>query len=294
MTLCVIECVGEDAVSFLQTQLTADVETIAENQWRLGGYCNPKGRLFAVMFIIPKQSGFFLVTESSVATIVLTKLNLFKMRAQVTHSLRSDLRFQCAKNGSGEIQTWVAPVALKSNDFHDLTIALIDQSASHGQDESDSMSSANQEASIAECIVKTGLPLLTDQVSEAFIPQSVNLDLVGGVSFKKGCYPGQEIVARVRYRGKPKHRMVLGSAPPSFVATPGDDLVFDQDPAGRQGKVVSSVMDSTHARQLVLASIPVTVLREYSKKAPIWNSVTIELLDLPYPVTLGEEQTDVA
>ena len=286
MTPCVIECVGEDAVSFLQTQLTADVETIPEDQWGLGGYCNPKGRLFAVMFIIPKESGFFLVTESSVATTVLTKLNLFKMRARVTHSLRRDLRFECVKNGSAEIQTWAAAVALKSNEFHELTVALINQPELSGQDESASAHSGKQEAPTATCILRAGLPFLTDQVSEEFIPQSVNLDLVGGVSFKKGCYPGQEIVARVRYRGKPKHRMTLAAAPLSFAAVPGDNLLLDQHGAGQQGKVVSCGIDSTGERQLLLASVPVSVLLGYSTQAPVWNGVPVELLDLPYAVPL--------
>ena len=95
METVVIACTGEDSTTFLQNQLTADVESISQAQWGFAGYCSAKGRLFATFAVFPIPEGFYLVTHASVVEAVIARFELFRMRSKVNFSVEQDCRMIC-------------------------------------------------------------------------------------------------------------------------------------------------------------------------------------------------------
>jgi folate-binding protein YgfZ len=119
---------------------------------------------------------------------------------------------------------------------------------------------------------------------EAFVPQMVNYELIGGVSFKKGCYPGQEIVARMHYRGGLKKRMALAHIAGPGAPAPGDNLyssAFGEQSAGQVANAASSPAGGHDA--LVVAQLESLDRRDLRWKSP--DGPAVELRELPYTVT---------
>ena len=121
-------------------------------------------------------------------------------------------------------------------------------------------------------------------MAEKFLPQSLNLDLIGAVSFKKGCYPGQEIVARIRYRGKPKQRMIAAQLPASFEGMIGDEIDLGDDSGSRKATIVCRTYDSIQDHILMLATVPISALDSNLAQHAIADRISITPIDLPYTV----------
>jgi len=128
------------------------------------------------------------------------------------------------------------------------------------------------------------VPLINASASEVFIPQSINLDLAGGVSFQKGCYPGQEIVARVRYLGKTKQRMILLSSQALSGLVAGAKTTLEIDSEQYSAEIVDSVWDSAREREWILASVPAKSLAELKSRTGLLNGMKCSTDALPYPV----------
>jgi folate-binding protein YgfZ len=122
--------------------------------------------------------------------------------------------------------------------------------------------------------IRAGRPLIAQATQDQFVPQMVNLELSGGVDFKKGCYPGQEIVARAQYRGAVKRRMVRlrGAA-----LQPGQEIYSDETPGQPSGTVVNSTGDEA------LAVLQVSAIEANSPVRAEPQSAALEVLSLPYP-----------
>jgi folate-binding protein YgfZ len=128
-----------------------------------------------------------------------------------------------------------------------------------------------QDWALAE--VRAGRPLIEQPTQDQFVPQMVNFELAGGVDFHKGCYPGQEIVARAQYRGAVKRRMVrLRGAQ----LKPGQDLYSDDAPGQPSGTVVNAAGDEALAVLQTSALEAKAAIREQPQSAPL------EVLPLPY------------
>jgi len=136
--------------------------------------------------------------------------------------------------------------------------------------------------------IQNGLPLIFLQTHEMFIPQSVNLDLIGGVSFKKGCYPGQEIVARVRYLGRLKTRMIRGTVKTASVIEPGTVVTGGGEESAQQGVVVDAAKNSNTGDWEVLASIPIAWLQGHSSAKSQIDGQCLVTQPLPYDLGLPE------
>ena len=196
---------GEDACNFLQAQLTRDIRPLgAENPGPvLAAWCNPKGRVIALMRVSWTPEGYALALPRELADAVVDRLKLFRFRSRVTFTVRPVV--------AGEL-------------------GLDDDASDWRLD--------NLRAGIAE--------IGTTQ-SEGFTPHMLNLDLLGAVSLDKGCYPGQEIVARTHYRGATKRRMFRFES--SGPVAPGDAVLDDS------GKAVGDVVNATGTE--ILAVVPV-------------------------------------
>ncbi len=291
--LAIARCSGDEAAQFLQAQLTANIEAIPIGGCALSGYCSPKGRLLAIFFVLRTASDFWLITDPQILDKLIKRLQMFILRARVDVTLNPAWQVGFShvssngKNASLDLsQTSVEhrfPAVLPF-EFTPITEDIpgtMDQNAF-----SSATSDSNNTFRLA-CI-QNGLPLIFLQTHEIFIPQSVNLDLIGGVSFQKGCYPGQEIVARVRYLGRVKTRMIRGTVKTASVIGPGTVVTGGAEESAQHGVVVDAAKNSNTGDWEVLASIPIAWLQGHSTAKTQIDGQCLVTQPLPYDLGLPE------
>jgi len=227
--LGLIEVQGEDAATFLQSQFTNDLLPLTEQASQLSGLCNPQGRLLALFRIVRHKNSYLLQLPRDLLPAILKRLSMFVLRAKVTLTDATDnwVRFGLLGASADEaIAQQLGIAAPAVNEVATLAEGMLlrlpgttpryefvvtQDSAAHIWQKL--LTSARPVATaywrLAE--LRAGQPTITSATSQEFIPQMVNLQAVHGVNFKKGCYPGQEIVARMQYLGKLKRRMYLAS-----------------------------------------------------------------------------------
>ena len=239
--LGVIRALGDDAASFLQSQLTQDMVQMRPGDTRLAALCNPKGRMLA-SFIACRRAPdeFWLVCSRDLLPATLRKLSMFVLRAKVRLSDASDelalygLIGDAARAAStGEAlasDAFVAPLPPADGAARALLITAAGSPAPAGQ--------ALPPGWWDWAAVRGGVATVTKAVAEAFVPQMLNYESVGGVNFKKGCYPGQEVVARSQFRGAIKRRAYVAQV--DGVAQAGDDVFAAADPEQPVGQIAQA------------------------------------------------------
>jgi folate-binding protein YgfZ len=221
---------GPDARAFLHAQLTNDIENLGADRSVLAGWCSAKGRLLASFLVIPSPQGFLLQLARDLAAPVAKRLGMFVLRAKVKIADESD---SWAQFGVWE-SDWQQPdVAWRGNIA---TVRVGERRFLQLGPAAELKEPANaDEVQWTLQEIRAGRPLITSATQDQFVPQMVNFEVLGGVDFQKGCYPGQEIVARAQYRGQVKRRMVHARAPAGVVLQPGADFnggtVVDVAPA---------------------------------------------------------------
>ena len=231
---------GEEAQRFLQNQLSCDVEGLTPNRSTYGSYCTPKGRVLATFLLWRSEQGYFMQLPAALCEPIRQRLSKFILRSKVkaTDASNAFARFGIAGNGAGTMLKPIfgdAPAAMHEV-RHPRDATLIKLPV----DRFEAVVKTEKAATIREALrenageaasrtwnwleIRAGIPMITPATQEEFVPQMVNLDLIGGVSFTKGCYPGQEIVARMHYRGGLKQRMHLAHLESDTAPQPGDKL----------------------------------------------------------------------
>jgi len=256
-----IDADGPEVEAFLQAQLTSDVAAIAPDGVGIGGYCTPKGRLLATFVLARRPTGFRLLTSRDVRQATAKRLSMYVLRAKLKiHDRGEDVAVlgvwgdaapgalaQAGLEPPAEGHAvWrdeacvlaLSPVAAGGRNIGRwLVAAPADQAAALADRLGQQLAPASAEVD-RWLEVLSGVPRITEATREAYVPQMINYELVGGVGFRKGCYPGQEIVARTQYLGKLKRRMFaasLASRPPDEAAwAPGAPVLADgaQEPVG--------------------------------------------------------------
>ena len=182
---------GKDVQSFLQGQFSNDIDALEKDVVQLNAYCQHQGKIIALVWVIKKESDFYVSFPADLEEVVVKRLNMFKMMSDVT----------ITEVSNGIIQLGVI------DEVFDNSFKLNDQQSIALVDNVDGINLSNSEIWEQACI-ESGLPEVYLNTSEQFVPQLLNLDIDEvGVSFTKGCYPGQEVVARLHYLGKSKRRM---------------------------------------------------------------------------------------
>ncbi|MGA8259375.1 MAG: hypothetical protein WB783_04100 [Arenicellales bacterium] len=253
-TLCdlgheaVVRASGHDAHDFLQNQLTCDLRSLDAEQSVLGGYCDPKGRLICVLRVSLDGDGLLLKLPLDLRDTVLERLRRYVLRAKVDFSTDERTAFgMCGKTAARGLEGICGPLpAGDSRVTHagDLAVTRLGGDGRPrfevtGPAESciAAWSKLARHATVvgswtwARLDILAGVPNITPATSGSFIPQMVNLDLLGGVSFQKGCYPGQEIVARMHYLGNLKQRMTRFRIGDEDRPRPGDRVYTQGHPA---------------------------------------------------------------
>jgi tRNA-modifying protein YgfZ len=244
----VLHASGADAAEFLHKQLTNDIVSLSPGTHTLAGYCNPQGRLFAIFHVLCGPDGFWLVTPRALIPNLLKRLRMFVLRAKVVLT-----------DASGDVAVW------GSHGDHDVFHAALAQAVVPSVRRLTLLPSAAP----APLEVLPTLPAPADawrlgdilarqaQIyapnSEAFVPQMVDLEEMGGLSFSKGCYPGQEIVARAHYLGRVKRKLfqLRGKGLPPL---PGSALLVAAPTETSAGRVVDA-QAVAHNEYLALASL---------------------------------------
>lgn len=232
----VIRARGEDARSFLHGQLTQDVLHLEPGQARLAGFCSAKGRLMA-SFVIWLDAGgdVLLACSADLLPATLKRLSMFVLRAKCKlsdasaelplYGLMGDAARAAAPGAPWQV---LGPNAIRLPEALGVARALW-VGTPPAAPEADAETWRWLE-------VHSGVARITGANLEQFVPQMVNLELVGGVNFQKGCYPGQEIVARSQYRGTLKRRAYIGHADAPLAA--GQEVFDPADPDQPAGRVV--------------------------------------------------------
>ena len=190
----VLSVKGDDARAFLHAQLTSDIEHLSGERAALAGWCSAKGRLLATFLVIPAPGGFLLQLARDLAPTVAKRLGMFILRAKVKIADESDAWVQYGIWNACQEQPGVR---VDEGRFLQLVPATEQQPVANAD-----------ETQWALHEIRAGRPFITAATQDQFVPQMVNLEKLGAIDFHKGCYPGQEIVARAQYRGQVKRRMV--------------------------------------------------------------------------------------
>ena len=280
---------GDDATDFLQGQFCNDIANVSAEQAQITGYCTPKGRLLALPILVGAESGYRMLVPEEVSEAFIKRLSMFVMRSDVTITALDDWLAMGLAIPESEpteeqpkeqsdaaavlpVQPAVGTLAVNSSEssqlisWHDdlsgkyrrsryIHLAPIEQQLSLWQS-----SSAEHRSSHCWRLanISAGIPSVTSGIVEAFVPQMINLQLINALSFTKGCYPGQEIVARMQYLGKLKRHMQVFSMPIEALAdeqltdilAPGNPLGCGDD---KNAGVIVDAMPCTLSKAMILA-----------------------------------------
>jgi folate-binding protein YgfZ len=209
---------GADAREFLHAQLTVDIHNLPPERAALAGWCSAKGRLLATFLVIPSPQGYYLQLARDLSAPVAKRLSMFVLRSKVKLADESDA---WAQFGVWQSDSNPSRIEWKDN----VGLVPVDEKRVLRLEPAGQASlacDADEEAWYLDEI-RAGRPLITAATQDQFVPQMVNLEALGAVDFGKGCYPGQEIVARAQYRGQVKRRMVRLPAPAGARLQPGQE-----------------------------------------------------------------------
>ena len=293
---------GEDAQSFLQNMLSSDIREADASRAQLSSLNSPKGRMLATMLIWRNGDDYLLQLPRALCEPMRKKLSMYVLRAKVKISDASDEIVSLGLSGENAQEILVK----QFGELPQLLFGCTDtgqacvlkfsgtrfQVSTTAQHAPTFWQSLSQHAQPVGSVcwdwlnIRAGIPVILPQTQEQFVPQMANLELLGGVNFKKGCYPGQEIVARMQYLGKLKRRMYLVHIDSSVAPQPGDEL-FSAEMEGQASGMIANVSPAPGGGYDMLA-----VMQTSSRESQTvhWKSLQGEVLQFlppPYPLPEG-------
>lgn len=297
--LGVLRFSGDDVQSFLHGQISSDLKTLDPAAAQYSSYCTAKGRMVAIFLVWRSEESYFLQLPAEIAEPIRKRLSLFILRAKVKSEDASD----------GTVRMGIAGhAAEKLLERHFLSIPSGTLGIAHGtsgtlirlgENRFEIVTAPEQAPTLwcglsenatpagAPCWdwleIRAGIPAITAATQEQFVPQMANLDAIGGVSFHKGCYPGQEIIARTQYLGRLKRRMYLVHIEAQTPPAPGDEL-YSPDLEGQASGVIVRAAPAPGGGYDALAVIQMASVEtgEIRWKAP--SGPRLQFLPLPYSV----------
>ncbi len=290
---------GEDAEKFLQGQLTNDMRQVTETHSNLAGWCSPKGRMLANFRCFRRGEAYYLQTPMENLAPMLKRLGMYVLMSKVTLADVSDQLMRLGLTGGCAerlLQDRFASIPSEANAVaqqDDLSLIRMPGTLPRfelvGPVES---LTALWQAAESEAVrmsddfwalqdIRAGVPVIYPATSEAFVPQMTNMQLVDGVSFTKGCYTGQEVVARMQYLGKLKRRMYLAHVVSDTPPKAGDELF---SPGSTSGQGSGKVVDARPADGgYDLLAVIETASAEADQVCLGESGPALQLQELPYP-----------
>lgn len=292
--LGLLQIQGADAVTFLQGQVTNDVKQLNGQLAHYTGYCNPKGRLLALFLAFAHAGHLHLQMPKVLIESINKRLKMYVMRSKVEIQDVSDTIIKIGLSGPKAIDLLTTTFSQIPQNVYELVTlengALLKLPGLQPRFEIfTDMANAleiwkafSQQAKPVSAAywewleIQAGIPDVTSSTQEEFVPQMLNLDLIGGINFKKGCYTGQEIVARTHYLGTVKRRTQLAHLAATVQPNPGDNVVnMENEPVG---KLVRSAKAPDGGYD-VLAEIRLESITGDTLKV---NDVVLAIKALPY------------
>lgn len=288
--LAILHVEGKDAVEFLHAQFSSDVAALQINQSQLSAWCNIKGRVIVSFILCREQSGFYLLLHADMRDYFLKRLQMFVLRSEVNIIDKSDELVRMAIH-SKEIpdlatESTADDVCLYPGFFPDSDMKVL--ICSPGQ-ASVFWTTLHEQLPFAlfhhwqRENIKNGIPWIQTDNTEEFLPQSLNFDLLGALSFDKGCYPGQEIIARMHFRGKLKQRCFIIEADTGELV-PVKTKLFHSDTEQHVGLVVNSYQVST-AQQFLLVTLDLEYTQDDKLRLQDMPDASLSLRELPYSIS---------
>ena len=283
---------GADSRTFLQGQLTNDINAVTPELAQFSSYCNPKGRMLGSFWIFQRGEDLYLQLPAELLQSVLTRLRMFVLRSDATlHDASADLaRFAISGDCAADLLPF-APDGEKACLTHNgITVIhlpgdrprfeLIGPPDSLAQTWRKLLETAEQAGpefwSLMD--IRAGMPTVFEDTLEAFVPQMANLQLIGGVSFTKGCYTGQEVVARMQYLGKLKRRMYHAHVDTAQAPARGAELFSPSSESAQGAGRVVDVAASPRGGYELLAVIQISRRRRGPSKLSRCRSPASALL----------------
>jgi folate-binding protein YgfZ len=293
--LGILQLQGDDAVTFLQGQVTNDVKKLDGSHAHYSGYCNPKGRLLAIFLAFANQGNLYLQFPRELLAGIQKRLKMYVLRSKVTIDDASDslVHFGIAGPQAAALLEGAGlplPDTAYATSLDDDGIVIrmpgetprfqILTSEANAQALWTKLSTQAKHANKNHwdyLEILAGIPEVVTATQEEFVPQMVNLDAIGGISFKKGCYTGQEIVARTHYLGKVKRRTLLGYINASTSVPAGTDVLNENlEPIG---KVVRSA-SAPNGGYATLSELRLEAL--HASPIALINQSVLTQQELPY------------
>jgi len=295
--LGLLEISGEDAVSFLQGQVTNDVKKLDGSNSQYAGYCSPKGRLLALFLAFAHADHLHLQMPVSILEPIMKRLKMYVMRSKVVITEKSAdiLCFGIAgPNAQSTLTTLFNKVPQAAQELITLDDATLLRLAgdtkryqvfTHTENAERiwnalSSNSTKVGKSVWDYLeIQAGIPEIVPATQEAFVPQMVNLDSLDGINFKKGCYTGQEIVARTHYLGKVKRRTQLAHINTEEIPQAGDTIQV----VGHEEAIGQIVRAAPAPNGGVDALIEIRLENlDSTDEFPVWKCKKLEFKALPY------------
>lgn len=293
---------GDDAADFLQGQLTNDVRDVSETHSQLSAYCTHKGRMLANFRLFKRDNSFYMGLPQSLLESILKRISMFVLMSKVSMKDSTNAFVKIGLSGpkaDEQLKDIVENIPMQTDDVTSPAGLSIIRCAGtlprfeiYG--ELDSMkklwgqldvNAAPAGAHAWEMLdILAGIPTITPQTSEAFVPQMTNMHVINGVNFQKGCYTGQEVVARMQYLGKLKRRMYRVLIETNEPVNAGDKLFSKGSSSGQgPGQIVNAQVNADGGYS-ALAVINLADVEENTLQLNDENGPPVIVQSLPYSV----------
>ena len=296
---------GEDAAAFMQGQFSNDINNVTASTGQLTSYSTPKGRMLAIFYICMRDDSYHLVISKDIAEAVIKRLQMYVMRSKVTIKQSSNsLLFGICNDNDATVLNLLKLTAPEK----DYQVSLNDSLLCMGITSVNTRYLVIGNELLSEQVnqldpnvidvftnsywqwqdIMAGVPNITSATQEAFVPQMANMELIDGVSFSKGCYPGQEIVARLHYLGNASRRMFRVET--EHECNIGDD-VYSEGSEQSVGKFLSAIKQSENS-YTGLAVLRVEAVNKGQLMTGSSTGKRLKIKSLPYEVPTDIKQKE--
>lgn len=304
---------GPDSLNFLQGQFTNDVRLVTDDRSQLSSHCSPKGRILTLFRMFRRGDAYYLRMPAALLPPTLERLRKYILMSKVTLSDASDELLRIGLSGPHAIAALSRQLDRLPNGVDDVAhgndLTVIRIAGRHPRVEVygpvasirtlwESMRSVAQPVGASAWAlldIHAAVPTVFPETVEAFVPQMVNLQLIDGVSFRKGCYTGQEVVARMQFLGKLKRRMYRAHIDGDNAPRPGDDLYCAHSDSGQgAGKVVDARPAPRGGFDLLVVAQVSLLDAGDTIRIRDEHGAQLQFAPMPYPFPTDEEEQQQA
>ena len=294
---------GEEAQAFLQNLLSNDIREVSATRAQISSFNTAKGRMLATLLIWRDGDDYLLQLPATLTDAMRKKLSMYVLRAKVKITDASEEVISLGLSGDHAQEILLKLYGPLSES--PLGVSCIENQAGSLIKYSDTRFQINttppQAITLIQALgsqaqlvgntcwdwlnIRAGLAVILPQTQEQFVPQMANLDLTGGINFKKGCYPGQEIVARMHYLGKLKRRMYLAHIASETAPQPGDELFSaDMTETGQPqpSGMIANAAPAPNGGYDVLAVLQIASHDAHSVHLGSLQGAPLQFMPLPY------------